>query len=103
MNVSIPQRLQIFVDGNVVLSDKDAERLTPYLGGWPTLHKFFVGQPSNEADLKRLVIMELMGDRRETLINRLLARLSAVQQNRWRDSISEAVDLVPAKRRRKKR
>jgi hypothetical protein len=99
MPAAIPQRFQLFIDGPVVVSDKDAERLAPYLGGWLTLNEFFIAESPTEEDLKRLVVMELMGDRREYLINKLLARLSGVIQRRWHKRIGEVVDLVAPKRR----
>jgi hypothetical protein len=102
MTIPIPAKLQIFQDGNVVLSDKDAERLAPFLGGWPKLNSFFLTSPT-EPDLKRLLIMELMGDCREQMVDKLLARLGTVTQARWRKRITDAVDLVPSKRRKKKK
>src|SRR5687768_13367629 len=85
MNLEIPTKLQIFHDTDVVLSDKDAERLAPYLGHWRSLAEIMY--VSNAEDLRRLLILELMGKRREMMIDRMISRLGTVQQDVWRQRI----------------
>lgn len=77
--VNIPDRLQVF-DTPVVLTDKDAERLAPWLSSAPKLIALLQG--INEPDLMRLVVLELSGGKRYDMIHRLLARLGRVTRNR---------------------
>ena len=79
--MTIPKKFQIF-DTKVNLPDKDAERLTPYLSGWPVLSKWFYSARVNEPDLQRLIVMELMGSRRHVILMRLAARLGSL--SRWK-------------------
>jgi hypothetical protein len=97
----IPQKFQdLFHDTvPVTIPDKDVERLSPYLSGWPVLHAFFMKGVS-EIDLKRLIIIELMGERRESMIYRLAARLGRVQHERLWDRITSTVTLVPTNKRK---
>lgn len=78
--MKIPRRHQIFALP-VVISDKDAERLSSHLSGWNHLHELLI-LGVNERDLERLVILELGGKRRLGLISRLLSRLLTMQRNR---------------------
>lgn len=73
-------KYQVF-DVMVSMDSKDAERLKVYLSGWNKLHAmFFLGV--NESDLRRLVILELMGACRSTMITRLLGRLAKLERQK---------------------
>ena len=74
----IPAKLQVFAR-TVALSDKDADRLTPYLAYWDKLH-LLLRLGVNEPDLQRLIIIELMGNRRKSILTRLMMRLGRVQR-----------------------
>lgn len=72
MNVKIPYKYQIFASA-VVIDSKDAERLGVYLSGF--MHLASILPQVNEPDLRRLVVLELMGKQRKKLLDRLLMRL----------------------------
>lgn len=74
------QKYQVF-DDPVELESKDIERLKSHLTGWNKLNEILL-LGINEPDLRRLVIIELMGSRRMTIINRLLGRLATIQRER---------------------
>ena len=76
--MSIPRRYQIF-DREVVITDKDVERLRVHLCNWQQLHEILL-LGVNAEDLRRLVILELAGHDRETIISRLLGRLAKVER-----------------------
>lgn len=75
----VPAKYQVF-DTPVVLTDKDQERLSPLLVGWNHLAPVLTA--TNEPDLMRLVVLELLGKQRRKLIDRLLMRLGRVQHAR---------------------
>jgi hypothetical protein len=75
--MTIPRRAQVF-DAPVELSDKDRERLCPHLSNWRALHSVML-LGLNEPDLRRLVVLELLGQQRRMILRRLTARLSSVQ------------------------
>jgi hypothetical protein len=75
--VKIPEAYQLFTPP-VVLTSKDAERLSVYLAGWEHLAPILT--KVNERDLERLVILELMGKQRWKLLHRLVMRLGRVQR-----------------------
>jgi hypothetical protein len=87
--MNVPAKLQIF-ESPVTLTDKDAERLTPYLTGWPKLHsKLMAGV--NEPDLQRLVILELLTKRRKAILDRLLMRLGRIHRHRTQEKINKVI------------
>lgn len=92
--MTIPAKYQIF-DTPVELSDKDSERLSPYLIGWGRLHALFQSGV-NETDLKRLIILEMMDRRRDAMISRLVMRLGRVQRLKLEAKIKKTVQLVPS-------
>ena len=77
--MKIPAKLQVF-DVPVVLTDKDADRLSPWLASAPKLIAILKG--INEPDLMRLVVLELSNGKRYDVIHRLLARLGRVTRIR---------------------
>jgi hypothetical protein len=77
--MKIPLKYQVF-DELVEISEKDHQRLSVHLIGWNRLNEIFLLGSINESDLRRLVIMEVMGARRSTIINRLLGRLQKLQR-----------------------
>jgi hypothetical protein len=77
--MKIPLKYQVF-DEDVEISEKDHQRLSVHLIGWNRLNEIFLLGSINESDLRRLVIMEVMGARRSTIINRLLGRLQKLQR-----------------------
>jgi hypothetical protein len=87
--VKIPAKFQVFED-RVVLPGNDRERLAPHLSGWNKLNGLFLKGVS-DPDLKRLVVLELMGRRREEIIRRLLMRLGRVQRRAIEEKIKKAL------------
>ena len=86
--MNIPRRLQIF-DREVTITDKDVERLRVHLCNWQRLHEILL-LGVNAEDLRRLVILELAGHDRETIISRLLGRLAKVERREINQRIAEA-------------
>lgn len=87
--MKIHQRYQIF-DQPVEVSDKDKQRLSIHLAGWNKLNEMLL-LGINESDLRRLVLIELMGARRMTIIDRLIARISKLEKVRIRERIQKLV------------
>lgn len=88
--MKIPQRLQIFTaPTEVVITDKDAERLAPFLTNWMKLHHFFL-KGTNIVDLRRLIVMELMGSQRKDILTRLSGRLATLQRKELQKRIRDA-------------
>jgi hypothetical protein len=78
----VPSKYQIF-EQSVVLTSKDAERLSYHLGNWTRLNEVML-LGINLPDLRRLVVLELMGLRRRSILSRLLGRIAKEQhRNRW--------------------
>lgn len=73
----LPSRLQLFTT-KVILSDKDAARLTPFLASSRSLVPVIADM--NEPDLQRLIVLELLNGRRWVIVSRLLGRLGAMQR-----------------------
>jgi len=69
-----------FLEG-VQLTDEDAERLSHYINSWATLNEFFKSDVCRNADLDRLVLLELNGRGREQILDRLLQRRSSKQRS----------------------
>lgn len=88
--MSIHRRYQIF-DREVVITDKDVERLRIHLCNWQRLHEILLLGVGAE-DLRRLVILELAGHDRETIISRLLGRLAKVERREMKKRMAEARD-----------
>lgn len=84
--MTIPTRFQLFASP-VVLSDKDAARLEPYVASWRQLHP--VIHSLNVPDLRRLVVMELMNRRRWQVVQRLLGRLGSLERERLETKVRE--------------
>lgn len=74
----IPGRFQIF-ENEVILTSKDAERLQVHLSNWRRLHEIML-LGLNIHDLRRLVILELLGNGRRFIITRLLGRIAKLQR-----------------------
>jgi hypothetical protein len=83
--MNIPRRCQIF-DYLIKVSDKEYARLRPCLTGWNKLNTLFTGGIT-EADLLRLVVIELMHQHRKVILSRLLGRLSKVQRAKYNRKI----------------
>lgn len=87
--MKIPSKYQIF-DAPVVLDSKDAERLSFHLTNWNKLNEMFM-LGVNAPDLRRLVVMEMLGRRRMAIISRLLGRLARVQRKHLLGKVREAL------------
>lgn len=74
----VPSRYQIF-ENEVILTDKDAERLQVHLSNWRRLHEIML-LGVNMSDLRRLVILELIGNGRRFILTRLLGRIAKLQR-----------------------
>ena len=83
----IPKHLQIFADP-VQLSDKDYERLKPLISSWSTTLNEILAETC-EADLERLLVIELMTAKREHMTNRLVARLSTARREALSAKVKE--------------
>ena len=87
--IRVPLKYQIF-DSPVEILEKDAARLTGHLTGWNRLNEIFlVGL--NEPDLRRMVVLELMGARRISILSRLLGRLSKLERQKYNQRIQKAI------------
>lgn len=86
--MKIPLKYQVF-DEPVEISDKDKQRLSVHLVGWNKLNEIFLLGSINEPDLRRLVVMEIMGSRRMSIIGRLLGRLQKIQRKRIDQNIAK--------------
>lgn len=85
--MKIAQKYQVF-DDPVDVESKDFDRLKSHLTGWNKLNEILL-LGINEPDLRRLVIMELMGSRRMVIVNRLLGRLATIQRERIKVRIAK--------------
>ena len=85
--MKIASKYQVFQEP-VDVSDKDAQRLKIHLSGWNRLNEILL-LGINEPDLRRLVVLELMGQRRLTIIDRLLGRLAKLERKRINDQIAK--------------
>ena len=83
----IPNRFQIF-ETEVILSDKDAERLQVHLSNWRRLHEIML-LGLNIPDLRRLVVLELLGNGRRAIITRLLGRIAKLQRTEHMQRINQ--------------
>ena len=86
--MKVPKKFQIF-DLPVKLSQSDADRLSPYLSGWPVLAKWFYSPKVNEPDLQKLIVLELLGQARLSILERLASRLGSLSRWRVKDRIRE--------------
>lgn len=85
--MKIPARFQVF-DRPVTLSTKDAERLAPHLSHWMKLNEILLlGVP--ESDIERLVILEMRGQKRHAILQRLIWRYLAVKRVRILERLSK--------------
>lgn len=98
--MKIPQRFQVF-DTVVVLSSKDADRLSPYIVGWRHLAELL--KHINEPDLLRLVILELLGKQRRKILDRLLMRLGRVQRKRIEERIAKCLPSSKSPKQKSKK
>lgn len=88
--MNIPTRCQVF-DAPVLIFSKDEERLSPLLSGWMRLAPEM--PHLNEPDLRRLIVLELMGRKRRKIIGRLLQRLGVAHTARIDEKVWR---LLPA-------
>ena len=86
--IHIPLKYQIF-DSPVEILEKDAASLKPHLTGWNKLNEIFlVGL--NAHDLRRMVVLELMGGQRRSILSRLLGRLAKLERQKYLARITKA-------------
>lgn len=86
--IRIPLKYQIF-DSPVEILEKDAASLKPHLTGWNKLNEIFlVGL--NAHDLRRMVVLELMGGQRRSILSRLLGRLAKLERQKYIARITKA-------------
>lgn len=69
----IPHKYQVF-DDEVAMSDEQEKRLSPYLSNFNKLYAKLV-DGVNDDDLRRMLIIELMGKARPAIIDRIRKRL----------------------------
>lgn len=87
--MKIAQRYQVF-DQPVEIDEKDCDRLKVHLSGWNRLNEILL-LGINEPDLRRLVILELLGARRKEMLTRLLGRLAKLERKRILSRIQKLV------------
>ena len=89
--MTIPPRYQIF-DRPVTVTERDEERLTPYLTSWPRLNQLFKLDVLREPDLRMLILIELRTKKRRVILDRLVARLNM----RQRETLLGKINLILA-------
>ena len=90
--MTLPDELQIF-EHPVILLDKDAERLKPFLSSWVVLAQLFL-LGVNEPDVQRLIVLELLDRRRPLILDRLTMRLGRLQRQRVAWRIKQAIKAL---------
>lgn len=86
--MKIPSKYQIF-PSPVILLDKDEERLTPLLSCWARLHPVLLH--TQEPDIERMIVIEMMGRKRPMILERLVGRLTVVSKSRIQARIKRAI------------
>lgn len=84
--MKIPIKYQIF-ERVIAMGDVSAQALKETMTGWNRIHEVLLLGVS-EDDLRRMVILELMGPKRTSIINRLLGRLSKFERARLKQKIA---------------
>ena len=84
--MKIPIKYQIF-ERVIAMGDVSAQALQETMTGWNRIHEVLLLGVS-EDDLRRMVILELMGPKRTSIINRLLGRLSKFERARLKQKIA---------------
>lgn len=74
----------------VTVTKRDLNRLGPSLSNWPKLNELLILGVSN-ADLKKLILVELNGKKRLSILDRLCARLKKQELRNLRDLIKECL------------
>lgn len=75
------------------LTTKDRERLNKagYLDGWNKLVRLLKDNPPNEADLKRLVVLELeSGSPRKQILEKLIVQVQKIERGEINQAIRAA-------------
>jgi hypothetical protein len=84
--MKIPIKYQIF-ERVIAMSDVSAKALQDSMTGWNRINEVLL-LGVREDDLRRMVILELMGPKRTSIINRLLGRLSKLERARFKQKIA---------------
>lgn len=84
--MKIPIKYQIF-ERVIAMSDVSAQALQDSMTGWNRINEVLL-LGVREDDLRRMVILELMGPKRTSIINRLLGRLSKFERARLKQKIA---------------
>ena len=84
--MKIPIKYQIF-ERVIAMGDVSAQALKETMTGWNRINEILLLGVS-EDDLRRMVILELMGPKRTSIINRLLGRLSKFERARLKQKIA---------------
>ena len=84
--MKIPIKYQIF-ERIVAMGDVSAQALQNSMAGWNRINELFL-LGVREDDLRRMVILELMGPKRTTILNRLLGRLGKLERARLKQRIA---------------
>lgn len=85
--MTIPRQFQVFAEP-VTVTTYDQRRLNPHRASWHHLNGLFLLQALTEKDLRKLVVMELMGEQRKLIIDRLLMRLGRLERREIERKIS---------------
>jgi len=84
--MKIPIKYQIF-ERVIAMGDVSAQALQETMTGWNRINEILL-LGVREDDLRRMVILELMGPKRTSIINRLLGRLSKFERARLKQKIA---------------
>lgn len=89
--MKIPAAFQVF-DKRISIQNSDVKALKPHLSGWNHLHEMMLLGAFEERDLMKMVIVELMGEKRKLMIDRILMRLGKVQRRKIEARIKKCLN-----------
>ena len=88
--MNLPRKYQVFPGVEVGMCSKDEERLSFYLSNWVRLSNLFV-KGVNVPDLRRLLVLELMGKKRRFILDRIIGRISTLQKAELHERVDHAL------------
>lgn len=78
---------ELEVQLNTGVSPKDVRRLKPHLTGWNHLNEILLLGQVTEADVRKLILIELLTKKRRTILMKLTARLKSMELVGLRNSV----------------
>lgn len=64
----------------VRVTARDRARLAPHLAGWNHLQEMLLLEDFTLEEIKMLILLEVEGSRRQTILDRLLARMKKMER-----------------------